>query len=90
MYSSFLLPLLAGFVLTSVAPFGDALDMNPEAVGLAPSTVFVVSRSVNGVGTALTLVGGYATITTQSDSWVRFPVPRRGDCRTFGWFHTRS
>jgi len=56
-------PLLAGFLLVSVAPFGYALGMDAGAVSLDPAIVFMASRVVAGVGSALVLVGGYAMIT---------------------------
>jgi MFS family permease len=57
-------PLIAGFLLTGVGPFGYALGMDPEVLGLAQSAAFVVVGGVVGIGSALILVGSYATITT--------------------------
>jgi len=56
-------PLIAGFVLLSVAPFGYALGMDPGPVPLDPAVVFLVAQAAAGVGAALVLVGGYAMIT---------------------------
>lgn len=56
-------PLLAGFFALGVAPFGYAVGLAPQLLPVAPAAVFLVSRAVAGVGTALVLVGGYATIT---------------------------
>ncbi len=56
-------PLIAGFLLLTVAPFGYALGMDPGPVPLDPAVVFVATRAAAGVGSALVLVGGYAMIT---------------------------
>jgi MFS family permease len=56
-------PLLAGFLLLTVAPFGYALGVNPGPVPLNPAVVFVVSQAAAGLGAALVLVGGYAMMT---------------------------
>lgn len=56
-------PLLAGFLALGVAPFGYAIGLTPGVLPVAPTVVFLLSRAVAGVGTALIVVGGYATIT---------------------------
>jgi len=56
-------PLITGFLLLTVAPFGFALGMEPGPVPLDPAVVFVVSQAAAGLGAALVLVGGYAMIT---------------------------
>lgn len=56
-------PLIAGFLLLTIAPFGYALGMDSGPVPLEPAVVFVVSQAAAGVGAALVLVGGYAMIT---------------------------
>jgi len=61
-------PLLVGFLLLSVSPFGYALGMDAGAVPVPPAVTFVVSRAVAGVGSALVLVGGYAMITAVTTS----------------------
>lgn len=61
-------PLLVGFLLLSVSPFGYALGMNPGAVPVPPAVTFIVARAVAGVGSALVLVGGYAMITAVTTS----------------------
>jgi len=57
-------PLIVGFLLTGIAPFGYALGMEPGVEGLAQSGVFVGVGAVMGVGSALILVGSYAAITS--------------------------
>lgn len=56
-------PLLAGFAALGVAPFGYASGVAPDPLPVAPTAVFLASRAVAGVGTALVVVGAYATIT---------------------------
>jgi len=56
-------PLIAGFLLLTVAPFGYALGIDPDPVPLDPAVVFVVSAAVAGLGSAVILVGGHAMIT---------------------------
>jgi MFS family permease len=56
-------PLITGFLLLTVAPFGYALGMDPGPVPLEPAVVFVVSAAVAGLGAAMVLVGGYTMIT---------------------------
>lgn len=56
-------PLIAGFLLLSLAPFGYALGLSPDPIPLNAATVFVLSQAGAGIGAALVLVGGYAMIT---------------------------
>lgn len=56
-------PLIVGFLLLTIAPFGYAIGMDSGPVPLDPAVVFVVSQAAAGVGAALVLVGGYAMIT---------------------------
>lgn len=56
-------PLIAGLLLLSLAKFGYALGMDPGAVPLGPTALFLVAQTAAGVGSALALVGGYAMIT---------------------------
>lgn len=56
-------PLIAGFLLVGVSPFGYAIGMNPGMAGIAQSALFVGVGVVMGVGSALILVGSYAAIT---------------------------
>jgi len=56
-------PLIVGFLLLSVAPFGYALGIDPGPVPLESAFVFLIARAVAGIGSALVLVGGYALIT---------------------------
>ncbi len=56
-------PMLAGFSVLALVPFGYALGMNPGSIPLSASAVFLLSRAAWGVGTALATVGGFATIT---------------------------
>lgn len=61
-------PLIVGFLLMGLAPFGYAVAMHPGLSPPAPSAVLLVSRGALGVGAAVTMVGGYATITNVSTS----------------------
>ena len=56
-------PLIAGFLVLTVAPFGYALGMETGPVPLDPAIVFIGAAAVAGLGSALILVGGYAMIT---------------------------
>ena len=56
-------PLIAGFLMLTVAPFGYALGMETGPVPLDPAIVFIGAAAVAGLGSALILVGGYAMIT---------------------------
>ena len=55
-------PLIAGFLLLSVAPLGFAYGMDPAVVPVGPAIVFLIAQAAAGVGSALVLVGGYAMI----------------------------
>lgn len=61
-------PLLAGFGLVSVAPFGYVIGMETGPIPLDPAVVFLVARAVAGIGTALVVVGTYATVTAVTTS----------------------
>jgi MFS family permease len=56
-------PLVVGFLLLGVSPFGYALGMDPGAIPVDPAVVFVIAQCATGLGSALVLVGGYAMIT---------------------------
>lgn len=70
-------PLIAGFFLLGIAPFGYALGLASVALPLDRAVVFVAARAIAGVGSALVLVGGYAmtiAITTPDNrgTWIGY------------------
>lgn len=67
-------PMIAGFFVQGLAPFGYALGLNPDLlavrlplsgaiVGPDSATVFLAARAAWGVGSAFVFVGAFATIT---------------------------
>jgi len=57
-------PMIAGFVLMGLAPFGYAVGLYGDAVPLVgPAAIFVVARALWGVGSAFVFVGAFSTIT---------------------------
>lgn len=56
-------PMVGGFLVQAVAPFGYALGMDPASLPVTPATVFVASRVAWGLGSAVVFVGAFATIT---------------------------
>ena len=56
-------PMIAGFTIQAMAPFGYALGMNPGLVPLSSSTIFLLSRVAWGIGSAFVIVGAFSTIT---------------------------
>ncbi|WP_049898405.1 MFS transporter [Halococcus agarilyticus] len=57
-------PMLAGFFLQGLAPFGYVLGLNATLVPvLDAGGVFLLSRAVWGVGSAFVFVGAFSTIT---------------------------
>ena len=55
-------PMIAGFVVQGLVPFGYLLGLDPP-FGLSPAAVFLVSRASWGVGSAFVFVGAFATVT---------------------------
>jgi len=56
-------PLVVGFLVQGLAPFGYALALHAEVLHLTPADVFLLSRALWGVGSAFVFVGAFSTIT---------------------------
>jgi MFS family permease len=57
-------PMIAGFTVQGLAPFGYVLGLHPELVpGLDSAGIFLVSRALWGLGSAFVFVGAFSTIT---------------------------
>jgi MFS family permease len=56
-------PMIAGFVIQGLAPFGYVLGLHAGRIGLDSATVFLLARALWGIGSALVFVGAFATIT---------------------------
>jgi MFS family permease len=56
-------PMIAGFLLQGLAPFGYVLGLHAEALGLSPTAVFVGARVTWGIGSAFVFVGAFSTVT---------------------------
>ena len=56
-------PMIAGFVVQGLVPFGYVLGLNPGPIPLSSATVFLVSRACWGLGSAFVFVGAFSTIT---------------------------
>jgi MFS family permease len=56
-------PMLFGFALMPLAPFGYILGLDPGPLPLSSATVFLLARGVWGVGSAFVFVGAFSTIT---------------------------
>jgi MFS family permease len=56
-------PMVAGFLLQGLAPFGYVLGLHAGALGLAPTAVFIAARVTWGVGSAFVFVGAFSTVT---------------------------
>ncbi|MEF8830402.1 MAG: MFS transporter [Halobacteriales archaeon] len=56
-------PMIGGFLVMSLAPFGYVVGMHPEAVPGSAAGIFLVSRAAWGVGSAFVFVGAFSTIT---------------------------
>ncbi len=56
-------PMIVGFFVQALAPFGYALGMDPGPVPLPPAAIFFLSRAGWGVGSAFVFVGAFSTIT---------------------------
>jgi len=71
-------PMIVGFVLQGLAPFGYVLGLYAEFVPiLGPAAVFIVARVVWGFGSAFVFVGAFSTvthITTQNNrgKWIGY------------------
>lgn len=57
-------PMIAGFLVQGLAPFGYVLALHPELVPLLDSAgIFLVARAMWGLGSAFVFVGAFSTIT---------------------------
>ncbi|WP_284013052.1 MFS transporter [Halobaculum litoreum] len=55
-------PMIAGFAVQGLVPFGYLVGLNPP-LGLSAATVFLVSRAAWGIGSAFVFVGAFSTVT---------------------------
>jgi len=56
-------PMLIGFALMPITPFGYIVGLDPGPLPLSSATVFLLSRGIWGVGSAFVFVGAFSTIT---------------------------
>ncbi len=56
-------PMILGFVLQGLVPFGYVLGLHADRLPVGSATVFLGSRAVWGVGSAFVFVGAFSTIT---------------------------
>ncbi|MFB6189182.1 MAG: MFS transporter [Halapricum sp.] len=56
-------PMIAGFVLQGVVPFGYILGLHADALPVGSATVFLASRALWGFGSAFVFVGAFSTVT---------------------------
>jgi MFS family permease len=56
-------PMIAGFLVQGLVPFGYLLGLDPGPVPLSSATVFLLSRACWGIGSAFVFVGAFSTIT---------------------------
>jgi MFS family permease len=56
-------PMIAGFVVQGLVPFGYVLGLDPGPIPLSSATVFLLSRACWGIGSAFVFVGAFSTIT---------------------------
>jgi MFS family permease len=56
-------PMILGFTLQGLAPFGYVLGLHAGALPVGSATVFVAARCVWGVGSAFVLAGAFSTVT---------------------------
>ena len=56
-------PMIVGFCLQGLAPFGYVLALNAGSIGLDSAAVFLAARALWGIGSAFVFVGAFATIT---------------------------
>jgi MFS family permease len=73
-------PMLIGFALMPITPFGYILGLDPGPVPLSSATIFLLSRGIWGVGSAFVFVGAFSTIThvTTPDNRGRWTGYMRG------------
>jgi MFS family permease len=56
-------PMIAGFFVQGLVPFGYVLGLHPGPVPLSSETIFLLSRACWGVGSAFVFVGAFSTVT---------------------------
>jgi MFS family permease len=56
-------PMILGFVVQGMVPFGYILGLHPELVPFDSATIFLTSRACWGIGSAFVFVGAFTTIT---------------------------
>jgi MFS family permease len=56
-------PMIVGFVLQGVVPFGYVLGLHADRLPVGSATVFLLSRGLWGIGSAFVFVGAFSTIT---------------------------
>lgn len=70
-------PMIFGFFVQALVPFGYVLGVNPQYVPVGSATMFLVARICWGVGTAFVFIGAFRTISllTESDNrgkWIGY------------------
>jgi MFS family permease len=56
-------PMIAGFVVQGLVPFGYVLGLHADRLPVGSATVFLTSRACWGIGSAFVFVGAFSTIT---------------------------
>jgi MFS family permease len=56
-------PMIGGFFVQGMAPFGYILGLHADLVPLDSATIFLLSRGAWGIGSAFVFVGAFTTIT---------------------------
>ncbi len=64
-------PMLFGFAVTALVPFGYVLGMSPESVPIDSATIFLLARVGWGIGSAFVFVGAFRTISLLTESETR-------------------
>lgn len=73
-------PMLIGFALMPITPFGYIVGLDPGPLPLSSATVFLLARGLWGIGSAFVFVGAFSTIThvTTTDNRGRWVGYMRG------------
>jgi MFS family permease len=56
-------PMILGFVLQGVVPFGYVAGLHPESIPVGSADAFLLSRALWGIGSAFVFVGAFSTVT---------------------------
>ncbi len=64
-------PMLFGFTVTALVPFGYILGMNPQYVPIESATIFLLARIGWGIGSAFVFIGAFRTISLLTESGER-------------------